>query len=59
VEAGVCHHSRWLGFNAAPFPDALYRAVLRKLETLRLKHLSTIDFAEKVSWEPYADLANE
>ncbi|KAI8577153.1 hypothetical protein K450DRAFT_302122 [Umbelopsis ramanniana AG] len=27
--------------------DALYRAVLRKLETLRLKHLSTIDFAEK------------
>ncbi|KAH8551324.1 hypothetical protein BGW37DRAFT_537746 [Umbelopsis sp. PMI_123] len=27
--------------------DALYRAVLRKLETLRLKHISTIEFAEK------------
>jgi hypothetical protein len=32
------------------FTDALYRAVLRKLETLRLKHISTIEFAEKVDW---------
>jgi hypothetical protein len=32
------------------FADAEYRAVLRKLETLRLKQLSTIDFAEKVYW---------
>jgi hypothetical protein len=31
------------------FADAEYRAVLRKLETLRLKQLSTIDFAEKVN----------
>jgi hypothetical protein len=28
--------------------DAEYRTVLRKLETLRMKQISTVDFAEKV-----------